>query len=282
MATRIMEHGVSDASAGEGRGPALVLAGRRAVTALRSASGHLLLISWEMPGGLARITRAEDGGRPGGGVDLVAAAAVDSLTLVTASRDGAGRLLLVSWRLHPDGSFTRLSDSGTQAGAVGLCSLIALGGPSRLVLTAVRTTRRTLKVVAWSVSETGAIVRHRGDGETDEPVAGVSSARLLDADREPVGIVTAAEAPGGTLRVTAWTMAGEGAPSGFVVSLRNGSGDLMLVPAAEGATRSGSTREAAIVGFLDGRAVRPARPHDLPFVHPWNVVPDPAFERPTA
>lgn len=251
----------------------LGLAGRRAVTAVRSASGHLLLISWETPAGLARITRVADGAPPGAAAGLVAAAVVDSITLVTASRDGAGRLLLVSWRLHPDGSFTRLSDSGTQAGALGLVSLVSLGGPSRLVVTAVRTTRRTLKVVPWSVSETGTVVRHRGEGETDEQVAGISSARLLDAGREPVGIVTAAETPGGTLRLTAWTVAGADAPSGLVVSLRNGSGDLMLVPTADRGPH-------AIVGFLDERPATASRAHDR-LVHPWNVVPDPSF-RPTA
>lgn len=243
--------------------PPLELAGRRAVTAVRSASGHLLLISWEMPDGLARITRVLDGAPAGSPVGHVAAEAVDSITLVTASRHGAGRLQLVSWRLHPDGSFTRLSDSGTQAGALALVSMVSFGAPSRLVVTAVRTTRRTLKVVPWTVSETGAIVRHRGEGETDEPVAGISSARLLDADRKPVGLVTEAEASGGPRRVTAWTVAGMDRASGFVVPLRNGSGDLMLVRATDGAA-----------GSDDGG--------HRPVVRRWDVVSDPPFHAPAA
>jgi hypothetical protein len=303
----------SGSAAGEARETALVFMGprgERAVTAVRSASGKLLLISWETPAGLARITRVTDSAGAAGAADLVEAVAVDASTLLTAVRDGGGRLLLISWRLNVDGSFTRLADSGTQAGAVGLVAMVSFGDPGRLVVTAVKTANRTLKIIPWSVSAAGAIERRRGEGEAPGQVADIAAARLLDEDRRPIGIVTATETAGGTLQVTAWTVgldglsveqrgsasagrashlavAGVGAPSGFVVALRNGSGDLMLIPfevgrngsvtrTGEGVTRSGDMQETSIVGFPDGRAITASRLHDHLVVHQWNVLPDPA------
>jgi len=79
---------------------ALATIGRTAITAVRSGSNNLLLISWDVAPGPSAITTV--------GTDLV----------VTAVRNGSGNLELISRRLEPDQTISRLSDSGSHAAAV--------------------------------------------------------------------------------------------------------------------------------------------------------------------
>src|SRR5882724_10993323 len=108
------------ASAGAVEEVALVVMGRRAVTGVRSGSKNLLLISWSTSLELTSIDRLHDSGDQAGEASHIAMAALSTTLLVTALRAGSGDLLLITWALHEDGSFTRLADSAAQAGEVSL------------------------------------------------------------------------------------------------------------------------------------------------------------------
>ena len=62
----------SGAQAGEVSEVALALLGRRAITAVRSGSDRLLLISWDVPPGLGSITRTWDSGTTAGEASEIA------------------------------------------------------------------------------------------------------------------------------------------------------------------------------------------------------------------
>ncbi|MDN5847683.1 MAG: M12 family metallopeptidase, partial [Candidatus Nitrosocosmicus sp.] len=82
-----------------------------------------------------------------GAVSLVSVITFPSGIFVTAVRDGNGDLLLISWRIHNDGTIVRLSEYN-QAGAVSLVSLIRFG--MRFV-TAVRDGNGDLLLISWRI-----------------------------------------------------------------------------------------------------------------------------------
>jgi hypothetical protein len=202
---------------------ALTIAGQRAVTAVRDGSGRLFLISWDCSFQLTGITRAGDSSAAiphPGTADLIAITPALSEfrqpIFVTALRNGSGNLELISWRLESSGAFTRLADSGSQAGGVDSVSVTSVGG--NLVVTAVQTTHSILqshgklKLIAWQVSQGGAKITRIGDenhlygeaGEVSEvaiaPISGFS------------GVLTAVKNGSGNLEVIAW---GVDAVTGF-------------------------------------------------------------------
>jgi hypothetical protein len=120
------------------------------VTPVRTASGNLRLISWNVTNaGGATITRLGDSRDQAGEVSLIAAS-VNQNIILTAVRAGDGNLKLIAWRISQDGkTIERRGDSGNQAGAV---SEIALAGN----VTAVRAADGTLKLIAWRVSPDGS------------------------------------------------------------------------------------------------------------------------------
>ena len=180
---------------------ALLCLGRRAITAVRDGGGKLLLISWDLAGGLNSITRLADSGSQAGAASLVALTATRESMFVTACRQGNGSLLLISWRLMQDGTLTRLGDSGILAGDVSAVAIITVGSPfNNSLITAVRTRRGLLKLIVWELSGEGTRFVRRSEGGED---AGQASeiAMALTGD----GFLTAVrDSSSGTLRVTAW------------------------------------------------------------------------------
>lgn len=298
----------SGTQAGEVSRIALNLMGdHRAITSVRAGNGALKLISWDVPGD--RIMRLKDSEAQAGEVSLVEATALDASTLVTAVRAGNGRLKLISWRLEADGAVNRLKDSGDQAGEVGAIAVAALGSPSRVVVTAVRTARGTLKMIGWNVGADGSFQRFPRDREFEagsvSEIAMVRRTDLADGIFPQPGVVTAVRTGGGDLAVQAWSVtngfqlvgdgtgqAGEaralaiapaGPPSTYVASMRNGSGDLALIAFQlgrnGGLTRTGDrvrvgakTTETAMVGFLDGHALTATRTRDFLSLESWSIT----------
>lgn len=252
---------------------ALLLLDRRAVTAVRSGAGNLLLISWSLPPNTPQITRLRDSGDDAEAASAIAMAAVADSIIVTAVRAGDGHLLLITWKLNPDGTFMRLADSVDQAGQVSLVSIIATANND--VITAVRTGGGRLMLIAWNVSGDGRNIRRKADsadlaGAVSE--VAIISARNVGQALHPT-LLTAVRNASGHLQVIAWRYSGtferlgsaeagtashvaispasmSSSSTTYVASMRNGSDGLELI-AFEldrngGLTRTGEYSDQAI------------------------------------
>lgn len=253
------------ATAGTVQEVALALVGRRAVTAVRNGSNNLLLISWNVPVGVTSIDRLHDSGTLAGEASQIAMTAIGGNMLVTAMRAGSGNLLLISWALNADGSFTRLGDSAppdqpAQAGAVSLVTVAFIGNYT--VVTAVRNGSGNLELIAWKVSTDGKII-HRQD-PSGTSAGAVSEIALIPFPGDPTsggapGVITAVRNGSGNLEVIGWKVLEGGigiaragdtsrlppsqvpgtashiaiAPAGgattYLATMRRGSGDLELI-----------------------------------------------------
>ncbi|MDQ1366807.1 MAG: hypothetical protein QOE57_2849 [Acidimicrobiaceae bacterium] len=286
---------------------ALTLLDRLAITAVRNGSGNLQLISWSVPEGLGSVTRR---GSNGAGAASHIAVAFVGRTLITALRNGSGNLELISWAISGDGTFTRLADSGNQAGAVSVVSAASLGQDRDTVVTAVRTSSGSLKLIAWRISTDGRTITRLFDSADQAGAVGEIATILAHDDSELGGtfLLTAVTTGAGTLRLIEWgvdvagirrlgdsrDLAGAAshiaiAPAGpaatYLSSMRRGSGDLELIAFEIGRnaalTRTGdygpnsgggtNITETAITSLGDGRAVTAIRLRDFLNVTTWQV-----------
>jgi hypothetical protein len=109
------------------------------VTAVRTGSGSLRLISWGVNAAGTAMTRRGDSGNQAGAASLIRVVAVRRDRFVTAVRTASGSLRVIGRRLNADGSLTRLAQAS--AGAVSdIAAALVSGGR---VVTAVRTPAAT-------------------------------------------------------------------------------------------------------------------------------------------
>lgn len=148
--------------------------GGRIVTAFRSSTKNLMLISWDTSGG--NLQRMQDSAQQAGSAMQIKIIALSDTRCLTACRtdDQHRRLLLVLWALNPDGSLQRLGDSGSQAGeasdiAVTSVRRIEGSAPGFLVATAARTSPDTgaVRVIVWFVGDDNTIERRGSSGDGD-------------------------------------------------------------------------------------------------------------------
>jgi hypothetical protein len=148
--------------------------GGRIVTAFRSSTKNLMLISWSTAGNL--LSRMRDSAQLAGSAMQIEVIALDNDRCLTVCRtdDQHTRLLLILWQVAADGSFRRLADSGTQAGEasdIAVVSLGRIGGatPGFLVATASRSAPDTarVRVIVWFVGDDNTIQRRGGTGDHD-------------------------------------------------------------------------------------------------------------------
>ena len=177
--------------------------GNRYVTACRTSSGALRLISWDVNDSGTSITRRGDSGSQAGTASLIRVTALDNGLWVTACRTSDGRLRVISWQRNADGSFNRLGDSGGQAGAVSEIAMTAIA--SDRVATAVRTGSGDLRVITWSADPTG-LVKRLGDSGNQ---AGASRMIKVVTD-EHGNLVTAVKTSAGNLRLISWKVLASG------------------------------------------------------------------------
>jgi hypothetical protein len=301
----------STATAGAVSEVQLTLVGRTAVTAVRSGSNRLLLISWHVAPAVAAVTRLRDSSNDAGEASKIAMAAVNGSTLVTALRAGNGKLLLISWALNPDGSFTRLGDSGSQAGDVSLVTVCSVG--NRMVVTAVCNGSGNLELIVWQLSPDGKTIRRLDpNGAT---AGAVSEIALIPARFDPEvptpAVITAVRNGSGNLEGISWRVVNGGivragdtnhliqgqtpgtashigiGPAGsagtYVASMRRGSGDLELIAFDLGSNGAWSRQgefvqgsgndvtETAITSF-NTRAVTAIRRANFLNVGLWDVA----------
>ncbi|HEX5705328.1 MAG TPA: hypothetical protein VFX97_19165 [Pyrinomonadaceae bacterium] len=249
--------------------------GDRIVTAVRDGGGDLKVIVWNVsPAGV--VNRMPGEGQAGA-VSVISSAFIGTsgTILATAVRDGSGNLKIITWRLGVTGVIARLQEAS--AGAVSEISAIAQG--FNVLVTAVRDGGGNLKLIGWTVAANGAITR---TGETQAGDATrISAFHLVDAR-----LATAVRDGGGNLKVITWnrtptqfTRTGEavagavsaisgcttstlvGAPfiANFQTSVRDGSGDLKIIPwrsSTQGLTRLSPGASAGAVSVISTACFR--------------------------
>lgn len=179
---------------------ALVVSGRQAVTAIRSGSGRLRLDSWNVAADLSSISWVHETGTAAGGADLITATLLAPNLVVTAVRNLGGNLLLIVWRLEPDGTLSRLNHENAQAGEIDLIALTALDASN--VVTAVRDGSGNLLVIGWTIGRDGSVTRWDRDGHAGEvrEIAAVA----IDGAGASKHIVTAVRDGSDGLLVIVW------------------------------------------------------------------------------
>lgn len=231
------------------------------VTALRTGSGNLMLITWRLEN-TGELTRLADSGGVAGAVSEISLARVTGDSrgnhrVVTAVRGGDGKLLLISWRIPKDGSsITRLSfDHGLAGFADSIRVVTTAGG---LIVTAMRGNLSgnppsgNLLLISWSIDQNGALARL---GDTPGQAGAILSNALT---RSSGGVLSAVGSRHG-LKLIKWSVSpqgaikrvadsGEQAESASLISLcpeplateaatctvvRSGSGKLILVAWAD-------------------------------------------------
>ena len=179
---------------------ALAVLDRGVVTAIRSDSNRLRLDSWQVSPDLSAITWLHETGTAAGEADLITAAVLIPDLIVTAVRNGSGKLLLIVWRLKTDGTLSRLNHENNQAGEIDQIALAALD--SSHVVTAVRNGSGNLQVIGWTIDTNGSVTRWATDGSAGE----ISAIALvvLDGDGPTRDFITAVRDGSDKLLLIAW------------------------------------------------------------------------------
>jgi hypothetical protein len=175
-----------------------------------------MLLTWRLEGN-GELVRLADSGNQAGTVRDISLVRVDAdpsgnHRVVTAVRGGDGTLLLISWRIAPDGSsITRLSFGHGQAGqADSIHAVTTVGGK---IVTAVRGSltntnppRGELLLISWSIDQHGALTRL---ADTHDQAGTIMSNAIM---RRPTGVLSAVESEQG-LKLVNWAVTPEGAIS---------------------------------------------------------------------
>jgi hypothetical protein len=177
------------------------------VTAVRTESHKLLLITWRLDRSneLIRIGDSGDAAGEAQEISLVSASPSPSGNhrVVTAVRGGDSNLLMISWSVSPDGtSVRRLSFDHAQAGGASMIQMV-MTSPNRLV-TSLQASDRNLLVIAWSLDEKGTLARL---GDSPGQAGRITANALMS---RPGGVLSAVHASDG-LRLIKWQISSQGA-----------------------------------------------------------------------
>jgi hypothetical protein len=212
--------------------------GNRYITACRTSTGSLRLISWDVNPTGSTLTRRGDSGTQAGTASLIRVVPLSATVWVTACRTAEGRLRVIAWRLNSDGSFTRLADSGNQVGTATDVDMTAVG-PDRVV-TAVRTTAGNLRLITWRI--TNASVQRLGDSGNQ-----AGSSRTVKVVVDPSGnVVTAVKTTSDKLKLITWRVQASGS-----VRRLGDSGDLAGVTRGHDLAVAPNSRLATVVRTED-------------------------------
>jgi hypothetical protein len=180
------------------------------VTAVRNASGNLLLIVWrlESDGTLSRLNHEN---AQAGEIDEIGLVTLDASNVITAVRNGSGHLQVIGWNIDTSGTVTRWVTDG-HAGDVSELAIAALDGkgPTRDVVTAVRDGSNSLLVIVWQVSvEDRTVTRLADSGDVGHQDGDVSDLSLCVVQSPRSGrqtIITAQRRESGNLKLAAWQL----------------------------------------------------------------------------
>ncbi|HYR06452.1 MAG TPA: hypothetical protein VEQ60_01710 [Longimicrobium sp.] len=173
-------------------------------TAVRTGAGNLQVLAWKCSdgNGLAGVHKIEQRGDASSGLISNSRVAIVTLApdlLVTATRDGAGKLSLTAWNVSQDGNqvIKKAQVTGDSIGSVAACE------SQGLVVTAVRDSAGNLQVIAWSVAPDGSAIIQRGSA----PGGAVGKVTVVGFK---YGVVTAARDSFDHLKVIAWVVSANG------------------------------------------------------------------------
>lgn len=187
----------------------------RYVTAVMDGSGDEKLISWNVNEDGSVVRMADSGSDGRNDINGVSAVGRDGHhNLVTGVWDGQKRLKLETWRMNQNGQFTRIKDSGNQAGEVQTApTLLAL--KNGLVLSVVVTKEGTLKLISWRIDDDGSIERLKDSGTQ----AGIVKALPVAVEAANGIVVTAVSDSSLRLKLISWQVSQNG-----TISRRGDSG----------------------------------------------------------
>ena len=120
--------------------------------------------------------------------------------VITAIRDGSGKLVLTSWNINPDdGELIRLGDSfGEDDVKIGLVSIVAIS--SNTVLTVIQDSNEDLMLISWRFNADGNFSRLAESGPAGIAHQ-ISSIGLPDNK-----VITAIRDGSGKLVLTSWNI----------------------------------------------------------------------------
>lgn len=193
------------------------------VTAVRDGGGNVKLISWKVnasgsltrlgdqtsaKGSFVRLTRLE----PIGG----------NVQAVCAFKNTAGKLTLASYKIYPNGAIKLLKYGN--AGTVKSIAIDAIRGQH--VITAVKTSGNTLKMIAWQLSGYGDFYR-RGDASAG--AIGTLSVNTVSSSNSGAYISTAVSTSSGKLKVIMWRTNGSASTITRIGDSGNQAGTASLI-----------------------------------------------------
>jgi len=139
--------------------------------------------------------REGDSGTLAGAVSEIAAAKFGTSGVVTAVRDAAGALKLITWSVSSGGAITRLHDSGDAAGTASQMAI----ADAKFLVTVCRTGTGAQKLISWSISNAGVIARKGDSGDA----AGAATINRIVALSDTL-LVTACRNGSGNLQLISW------------------------------------------------------------------------------
>ena len=118
------------------------------VSAVKAADDSLKLITWQIAagGGVNRLHDSGDLAGQTGEHDVAMAGG----RVVTAVRAADSHLKVIVWQTANNGAITRVGDSADLAGSASLITLSPELAGAPPIVTCVRTTTSSLKLIAWS------------------------------------------------------------------------------------------------------------------------------------
>ena len=193
------------------------------VTAVRNASGKLLLIVWrlESSGTLSRLNFEN---AQAGEIDEIGLVTLDASNVITAVRNGSGHLQIIGWNIDTNGTVTRWVTDG-HAGDVRALAVAALGGTgsTRDIVTAVRDGSDQLLLIVWRVSVDDRTVTRLTDSGDQGHDGEASDLSLCVVQSPPSGreiILTAQRRESGNLKLASWQLLDD--PSGVPMLVQTG------------------------------------------------------------
>jgi hypothetical protein len=189
--------GVNTPQLAVANGVALVKA-RKFVLACRTATGTLRLTSWDVSN-TGAIYAAVEYEQPGPLRRTVRALALSEQLLITASITKERTLLIESWQLREDGSFSPLAT--VTMTAIRDTALVALPthDDELAFATALRTQAGHVKLIQWAVTGDGQLTVQSKSDELPGIVTHLSA--MVDHQGQ---VVTALRTPVGTVRLVGW------------------------------------------------------------------------------
>lgn len=171
------------------------------VTAVRTASGNLKLISWYLqPDG--SLVRLQDSGNTAGAISEIALSGLsiqDRRHVVTAVRTEQGRLKVILWEVDQQGEITRRGDSGNQAGQA---RMVRVAKSGNYIVTAVRTAAGRLKLISWdAVAAQGGQVNLVRVADSGNQAGEIYDNALIFSPR---GVTSAVKTASGNLKLIRW------------------------------------------------------------------------------